>query len=115
MSTTSDRSDPRLTHGADDHPVPQSPVYLVLSDAERARGFVRPVRTAYVHVDGCGATTTMTLDIAETYAANPGFYGATYCTGCRRHRPVGAHGEFVWVPADGEGDPIAPEYRRVGS
>jgi hypothetical protein len=34
--------------------------------------------------------------IAETYAREPGFYGATYCTTCRMHRPVGAGGEFVW-------------------
>jgi hypothetical protein len=115
MTTTSDRSDPRLTHGADDEPVNQAPVYLVLSEEDRGRGFVRPVRTAYVHVDGCGATTTMSLDIAETYARQPDFYGSTYCVGCRKHRPVGPHGEFVWVPAVGEGDPIAPEYRRVGS
>lgn len=115
MTTTSDRSDPRLTHGADDEPVPQAPVYLVLSDEDRARGFVRPVRRSYIHVDGCGAMTTMAVDIAETYAREPGFYGATYCCGCRKHRPVGPHGEFIWVPAVGEGETIAPEYRRVGS
>jgi hypothetical protein len=34
--------------------------------------------------------------IAETYAANPSFYGATYCAGCKDHFPVGADGEFVW-------------------
>jgi hypothetical protein len=50
MGTTSDRNDPRLTHGADDGPTPQAEVYLVLSDEERAKGFVRPVRRSYIHV-----------------------------------------------------------------
>jgi hypothetical protein len=42
----------------------------------------------------------MSRDIAESYARDPGFYGATYCCECRMHRPVGATGEFVW-DADG--------------
>lgn len=92
---TSDRNDQRLTHGVDDSPHPQADAYLVLSDAERAAGFVRPVRRSYIH-DTCGTLTTMGLAIAETYARNPGFYGATYCCGCRMHRPVGASGEFTW-------------------
>lgn len=95
MGLTDDRNDPRLTHGADDEPVDQADVYLVLSEEERRRGFVRPVRTTYVH-ETCGAATTMALPIAETYAQNPGFYGATYCCVCRMHRPVGVDGEFVW-------------------
>ncbi len=45
---------------------------------------------------GCGTVTTMGLALAETYAREPGFYGSTYCCGCRMHRPVGAHGEFAW-------------------
>jgi hypothetical protein len=101
--TTSDPSDPRLTHGADSEPVAQAPVYLVLSDEERAKGFVRPVRTSYVHVP-CGAVTTMGQAIAETYARDPGFYGSTYCTSCAKHRPVGAEGEFIWD--DGSGQPV---------
>jgi hypothetical protein len=48
--TTDDRNDPRLTHGVDDEPVSMADVYLVLSDEERAKGFVRPVRRSYVHV-----------------------------------------------------------------
>jgi len=98
MGVTSDPNDPRLTHGAeslDGPPVPQADVYLVLSEDERARGFVRPVRRTYVHTV-CGAATTMGQAIAETYAANPAFYGATYCVNCGVHRPVGALGEFVW-------------------
>lgn len=93
--TTSDRNDPRLTHGPDDEPVPQAPVYLVLSEDERARGFIRPLRTSYVH-DTCGTVTTMGLAIAETYARDPHFYGATYCVHCGMHRPVGVGGEFTW-------------------
>lgn len=95
MPTTSDPSDPRLTRGADEQPVAQADAYLVLSEQDRARGFVRPVRRSYVH-QTCGAVTTMAQVIAETYAREPGFYGATYCTTCRMHRPVGAGGEFVW-------------------
>ena len=50
---------------------------------------------------GCGNVTTMARAIAETYAVTPGFYGATYCCVCMRHRPVGPHGEFTWIEADG--------------
>lgn len=91
-----DPNDPRLTHGADDQPVPQAEAYLVLSEQERAKGFVRPVRRSYIHTGGtapCGSVTTMSLPIAETYARSPGFYGATYCCGCQRHLPVA---QFVW-------------------
>lgn len=92
---TSDRNDPRLTHGGDTEPVDQAPVYLVLSADEIAKGFVRPVRRSYVHLT-CGSETSMGQSIAETYAANPRFYGSTYCVACRMHRPVGESGEFVW-------------------
>lgn len=95
---TTDPRDPRLTHGADPvdgGPVDQADVYLVLSDYERAKGFVRPVRKTYVH-QACGVATTMSQAIAETYARQPSYYGATYCVACRQHRPVGAGGEFVW-------------------
>lgn len=152
MSLTTDPNDPRLGHGSDDTPCEQNAAYLVLSDEERAKGFVRPVRHAYVHVGppgpvhplrdlteeertrwpvdepgayvkfeayppgshgsatgrywtqaqldaagkGCGTLTTMGRALAETYARDPHFYGATYCVGCRKHRPVGRDGEFVW-------------------
>lgn len=45
---------------------------------------------------GCGAVTTMGQEIAETYAREPGFYGRTFCVGCKTHLPVGKDGEFVW-------------------
>lgn len=96
MTHTDDPDDPRLTHGVDGEPVGQAPAYLVLSAAERAKGFVRPVRRSYVHVV-CGATTTMSDALAETYARKPDFYGATYCTTCNKHLPVGDDGEFVWL------------------
>ena len=100
MSLTEDRNDPRLTHGADSEPVPQADVYLVLSEEERAKGYVRPVRRSYLH-ETCGAVTSMNQSIAETYAREPHFYGATYCVTCGMHKPVGANGEFVWVENDG--------------
>jgi len=96
VSTTKDPSDPRLTRGVDNTPTDQAAAYLVLSDEERAKGFVRPVRRSYVHSGGekpCHSVTTMTQAIAETYARDPHFYGATYCVACRMHLPVG---EFVW-------------------
>lgn len=151
---TTDRNDPELTHGVDTAPAPQAGAYLVLSEEERRRGFVRPVRTSYRHVGpagprgktaplspeeaarypdfalfetwsdedgsrppgrggsgrfwtqaeldavgkGCGSETAMSRAIAETYARNPAFYGATYCVACSKHLPVE---EFVWVEADG--------------
>ena len=69
--------------------------YVVLSEAERARGFVRPVRRTYVH-EKCGRATTMGVALAETCARDPKFYSGTFCCGCRSHFPVGEAGEFVW-------------------
>ena len=96
MSYTTDPKDPRLTHGTDGEPTPQADVYLVLSDEERAKGFIRPVRRTYIH-DKCGGATTMGGALAETYARDPKFYGGTYCVGCQRHAPVS---EFTWDGTD---------------
>lgn len=93
---TDDPNDPRLTRGADDTPVPQADVYLILSEEERAKGFIRPVRRKYVHTV-CGSVTTMSTALAETYARQPTFYGATYCVHCSMHRPVS---EFTWDGTD---------------
>ena len=86
--------------GVDDQPLPgQHDVYLVLSEEERAKGFVRPYRESYVHdesLGGCGTVTRMGVALSETYARDPYFYGATYCVGCKMHRPVGEQGEFFW-------------------
>lgn len=77
----------------------QQKAYVVLSDEERAKGFVRPVRQSYVHLK-CGCVTTMGLALAETYARDPNFYSGTFCCGCGTHFPVGADGEFVWGGTD---------------
>jgi len=69
--------------------------YVVLSEEERAKGFVRPVRRSYVH-EKCGVKTTMGQALAETYAHDPYFYSWTFCCGCGAHFPVGEDGEFVW-------------------
>ncbi len=97
MTLITDPKDPRLTRGIDDKPVPQAEVYLVLSEEERAKGFVRPYRDRYIH-ETCGAETIMGRELSETYARDPKFYGATYCARCKMHRPVS---EFTWS-ADGE-------------
>lgn len=149
---TDDPKHPGLGRGVDESPVPMNDTYLVLSDEERAKGFVRPVRRSYVHVGiagpkyplrdlrdedeahfktygyvkfeiypgelapsigkfwtqaqldsvgkACGAVTEMGVALAETYAREPGFYGSTYCVGCRMHRAVGKDGEFVWEGTD---------------
>lgn len=98
MGITDDRDDPRLSN-IDESGMQEA--YLVLSDEERAKGFVRPVRQSYIH-EVCGAVTTMGLAIAETYARDPGFYGGTFCATCRDHFPVGAEGEFVWDDGSGQ-------------
>lgn len=101
-----DRNQRTLTDGSpvtDDHRETkengQQKGYVVLSEAERARGFVRPVRRSYIH-QKCGTKTTMGQALAETYARDPGFYSGTFCCGCGTHFPVGADGEFVWDGTD---------------
>lgn len=74
----------------------QNTDYVILSDADRAKGYIRPVRLSYRHLK-CGQKTSMPQKIAETYAVNPSFYGATFCCTCGTHLPVGEHGEFVWI------------------
>lgn len=98
-----DRTQRTLTDGSpvtDDHrelkPNGQQKGYVVLSDAERARGFVQPVRRSYVH-QKCGVATTMSLALAETYARDPHFYSGTFCCGCRTHFTFGTpDGKFLW-------------------
>jgi hypothetical protein len=45
----------------------------------------------------CGTTTTMGRALAETYARDNTYYGATFCCHCREHLPVS---EFVWEGTD---------------
>jgi hypothetical protein len=93
MAITTDPTDSRLGHGVDTEPKEQNEVYLALSKEQLRQGYVRPFRKSYKH-DKCGGVTSMPDACAETYAVNPGFYGATYCCECRMHRPVS---EFKWL------------------
>lgn len=87
-------------------PSGQHKSYLILCDAERNKGFVKPYRDRYTHLT-CGTVTTMGHKIAETYARDPYFYGATFCVRCNVHKPLA---EFVWP--DGEPmDPNDPAWR----
>jgi hypothetical protein len=103
---TIDPNDPKLREHHTEGPLKgQQKDYLVLSEEERARGFVRSVRRAYVHLR-CGGVTTMGLAIAETYARNPKFYGGTFCVHCGAHFPLrDSDGipNFLW---DRDGEPV---------
>lgn len=70
--------------------------YWILSEDERGKGFIRPVRQTYIH-DKCQTTTTMNLAIAETYARDPKFYNKTFCVFCKEHFNVQ---EFKWNHTD---------------
>lgn len=142
MTLTTNPNDPGLKEV---EPSGMNKTYLVLSEEERAKGFVRPVRRSYVHKgiqpkhptreltadehtrydqygylvfeaypqsdsavtgrfwtadqlgSGCGTVTTMGQALAETYARDPKFYGATFCCGCGSHFPVE---QFVWAGTD---------------
>ena len=74
----------------------QQLAYVVLSDDERAKGFVEPVRTKYVH-KRCGGVTVIGTQIAETYARDPSFYNGTFCAVCKAHFRLA---EFVWDGTD---------------
>jgi len=78
--------------------------YVVLTQGERVKGFVRPFRNAYRHAV-CGKITTMSREIAETYARDPTFYSGTFCATCRGHFPVGEDGQFTWYEMDGREGP----------
>lgn len=104
-------TDPEVARNSPIKPNGQQETYVVLSEEERAKGFVRPVRQSYKHL-ACGTVTTMGLALSETYARDPKFYGGTFCCGCGAHFPLvvrgtddfqgGGERAFVWVP-DGEG------------
>lgn len=47
--------------------------------------FEQEPRATYVHVDGCGQSTTMTGDLPESVARDPTYYTKTFCTGCGEH------------------------------
>lgn len=91
-TTLADGSPVTPDHREIDPATGQQRGYVVLSEEERAKGFVRPLRQAYVH-NTCGAVTRMALAIAETYARNPRFYSGTFCSHCRSHFSLD---QFVW-------------------
>lgn len=97
MGITADQNDPGLRTIKPDG---QQEKYLVLSEEERQKGFVRPVRKTYRHVS-CQRATTMSDAIAETYARDPHFYTGTYCATCREHFSLmnkDGTPAFFWVP-----------------
>lgn len=59
--------------------------------------FVQPVRDTYLHVEGCGRTTRMGTDLAESFARDPGQYGKTFCATCGDYYPLD---EFEWDGTD---------------
>jgi hypothetical protein len=99
---TTDENDPGLNKIRENG---QQETYLVLSDEEKAKGFLRPVRRSYIHKK-CGTLTTMAQSIAETYARDPSFYGGTFCCGCGTHFPLVEDGErqFHWEDGTGVGE-----------
>ena len=101
MGLTTDRNDPCLREIKENG---QQCCYLVLSEEEIAKGFVRPVRKKYIHTQ-CGAVTDMELRIAETYARDPKFYNGTFCATCGKHYPLLIDNipQFLWEP---DGAPV---------
>ena len=75
--------------------------YVVLTPEERAKGWVKPYRDAYIH-EKCGTLTRMGRSLSETYARNPRFYTGTFCVGCSTHFPLD---QFHWD----DGEPMDPD------
>ena len=102
---TTDPNDPKLRKIKPDG---QQEAYLVLSDEERAKGFVRPLYHSYIHL-ACGTLTRMSTDIAATYARDPYFYGGTFCCHCGAHFPLvtkEGRAAFKWDTRDGSFAPV---------
>ncbi|MDQ5961860.1 MAG: hypothetical protein QG669_252 [Patescibacteria group bacterium] len=93
MSTTTDKNDPRLLLKGDDG---QMHAYFVLSQEEKSKGFIRPIRGEYVHKK-CATVTRMNSEIAESFARDPKLYSHTYCVKCINHFPVS---EFLWKDSE---------------
>ena len=104
MSTTTDGKPPRPGFEKAGAPAPIDPrtgqheSYWVLSEEERKKGFVRPVRQKYIHLK-CGGETHMGLALSETYARDPKYYGATMCVQCGSHFRLQdtVDGEYRWM------------------
>lgn len=85
MSLTTDRYDPGLRKIISEGPNKgQQETYLVLSEEERAKGFLMPVYRSYRHL-ACGGVTTMGQALCETYARRPTYYSGTFCCRCGTH------------------------------
>ncbi len=98
---TTDRSDPDLSIIQLDG---QQKKYLVLSEEERSKGFVRPLYRSYIHKK-CGGVTQMGLALCETYARNPKFYSGTFCAICGSHFPLiddEGNRTFIWDKSNPE-------------
>jgi len=95
-TTLTDGSPVTPDHREIDPKTGQQKGYVVLSENERSKGFVRPYRDSYKHLK-CGSVTRMSRTIAETYARDPSFYSGTFCCVCREHKPLS---EFVWDNTD---------------
>lgn len=113
MGLTTDRHDGCL-HEIDEGTGMQK-CYLILPDGQR-KNLVAPVRRSYTHML-CGGVTTMARELAETYAAQPEFYGGTYCARCRTHfkfgGPDGGSGDFRWLDENTRvGDPPESKVER---
>jgi len=99
---TTDINDPDLGVPGPDG---QNKKYLVLSEEERSKGFLRPLYRGYIHKK-CGGLTEMGLALCETYATNPHFYSGTFCAICGSHFPlIDSEGNraFIWDKSNGLG------------
>jgi hypothetical protein len=113
LSTTTDGQPPRPGYENSGAPAPINPktgqheAYWVLSEEERAKGFLRPVRYSYLHKK-CGGVTRMGKALCETYARDPKYYGATMCCVCGGHFPLRTVDgwQFFWEP---DGDPVGSD------
>lgn len=68
--------------------------------------FVQPVRSTYIHTDGCGGATTMGADLAESFARDPDQYGKTFCASCQDYFDVT---QFTWEGTDQRLDEVGPD------
>lgn len=79
--------------------------YVVLTEEERRKGFVKPVRRSYTH-QKCGSVTTMGRALCETYARDPYFYTGTFCCHCGAHFSLD---QFNWE----DGEPMDPSLQEA--
>lgn len=79
--------------------------YVVLTEEERRKGFIKPVRYSYTH-QKCGSVTTMGRALCETYARDPYFYSGTFCCHCSAHFPLD---QFLWE----DGEPMDPSLQEA--